>query len=164
LFPWSALSKIERPPSDYLEDDSHHPRFVETIVGKGYRFIEPLISADASLNPAPQLQLVERRIPDDPNKEDSEIRLRGFLVETADGLPILTCDVIVSNIALGRLPLLQLELPADVSLPLKPEDRLLLKLHGMNATLTSKAAKALHAFSISVLHRGLRTREADFRP
>jgi hypothetical protein len=136
----------------------------ETIVGKGYRFIEPLISADASFNPAPQLQLVERRVPDDPNKEDSEIRLRGFLVETADGLPILTCDVIVSNIALGRLPLLQLELPADVSLPLKPEDRLLLKLHGMNATLTSKAAKALHAFSISVLHRGLRTREADFRP
>jgi hypothetical protein len=41
---------------------------------------------------------------------------------------VLTCDVVVSNIALGRIPLMGLELPADVTLPPKPEDRLLLNL------------------------------------
>ncbi len=158
----TAVRKIRKA----LGDDSHDPRFVETVVGKGYRFVAPLIPSNGSLHPSPQLHLVARSVADekDGDGEGSEIRLRGFLVETTDGLPILTCDVIVSNIALGRLPLLKLELPANVTLPLKAEDRLLLKLHGMNATLTSKAAQALHAFSISVLHSGLRTRVTDSRP
>ncbi len=98
---------------------------------------------------------------DGTNGGGGEIRLRGFLVETADGRPVLTCDVTVSNITLGRLPLMELELPADVILPLKPEDRLLLRLYGVRVTLTAKAAETFHAFAISVLQSGLRTRVTD---
>jgi hypothetical protein len=95
------------------------------------------------------------------NGEGSEIRLRGFLVEDIGGTLVLTCDVIASNTALGRLPLMELEMPANVTLPLKPVDRLLLKLHGVRVTLTPTATQALHAFSISVLQSGLRTRVTD---
>jgi len=62
---------------------------------------------------------------------------------------------------LARMAMVELDLPADVTLPLRPEDRLLLKLHGVRVTLTAKAAQALHAFSISVLQSGLRTRVTD---
>jgi hypothetical protein len=55
------------------------------------------------------------------------------------------------------------ELPAEVTLPLKPRDRLLLDLHGIRVNLTAKAIQALHAFSISVLQSGLRTRMTDSR-
>src|SRR6186997_2832165 len=34
----TAVRKIRRA----LEDDAEHPRFLETVVGKGYRFIAPL--------------------------------------------------------------------------------------------------------------------------
>ena len=37
----------------------------------------------------------------------------------------------------------------------------MLKLHGVRVTLTAKAIQALHAFSISVLQSGLRTRVTD---
>jgi hypothetical protein len=74
---------------------------------------------------------------------------------------MLTCDVMVGRLALGRLPLSELELPGEVSLPLKPQDRLLLKLHGVRVSLTAKAAQALHAFSISILQSGLRERATD---
>jgi hypothetical protein len=84
-------------------------------------------------------------------------------VEATSGTPVLTCDVVVSNIPLGRIPLMGLELPADVTLPLKAPDRLLLKLHGVRVTLTAKAVQALHAFCISVLESGLRTRVTDSR-
>lgn len=153
----TAIRKIRKA----LGDDPHHPRFIETIVGKGYRFIAPLIPANETLNPAPGIRSGALSVADETNGESSEIQLRGFLVEVTGGTPLLTCDVLVSNIALGRLPLLELELPADVTLPLKSEDRLLLKLHGVRVTLTAKTIQDLHAFSISVLQSGLRTRAMD---
>jgi DNA-binding winged helix-turn-helix (wHTH) protein len=153
----TAIRKIRKA----LGDDTRRLRFIETIVGKGYRFVAPLIPDNKVRNLHPGIQSSASSTPDGTNGEGSEIRLRGFLVEAADGAPVLTCDVMVSNIALGRLPLLEVELPADVTLPLKPEDRLLLKLHGVRVTLTAKAAQALHAFSISVLQSGLRTRVTD---
>jgi len=62
---------------------------------------------------------------------------------------------------LGRLPLTELEMPANVTLPLKPVDRLLMKLYGVRVTLTAAAAQALHAFSISVLQSGLQMGVTD---
>ena len=153
----TAIRKIRKA----LGDDTRRLRFIETIVGKGYRFVAPLIPDNKVRNLHPGIQSSASSTPDGTNGEGSEIRLRGFLVEAADGAPVLTCDVMVSNIALGRLPLLEVELPADVTLPLKPEDRLLLKLHGVRVTLTAAAAQALHAFSISILQNGLRTRVTD---
>ena len=44
----TALRKIRRT----LGDDADHPRFVETVVGKGYRFIAP-VEIDGSLQARP---------------------------------------------------------------------------------------------------------------
>ena len=41
----TAIRKIRRA----LDDDAEHPRFVETVVGKGYRFIAPLETHDANV-------------------------------------------------------------------------------------------------------------------
>jgi DNA-binding winged helix-turn-helix (wHTH) protein len=115
----TAIRKIRKA----LGDDAHRPQFIETVVGKGYRFIAPLIPNHHIDNPTPEVQAVVSSVGDVNNGAGGEIWLRGFLVEAAGGTPVLTCDVVVSNIALGRLALLELELPADVTLPLKPEDR-----------------------------------------
>jgi hypothetical protein len=55
----------------------------------------------------------------------------------------------------GRFTLLELILPAEVSLPLKPLDRLLVSLHGVRATLTSDASQALNVLSTYILQNGL---------
>lgn len=149
----TAVRKIRKA----LGDNPRRPRFIETVVGKGYRFIAPLEQEDPRREIESDVPPAVRA----DNRDGSEIRLRGFSVEADGGPPILTCDVVVSNIHLGRIPLMELELPADVTLPLKPKDRLLLKLHGVRVTLTAKAVQALHAVSISVLQSGLRTRVTD---
>lgn len=153
----TAIRKIRK----VLEDDAHHPQFIETIVGRGYRFIAPLISDNEIRNVRAEIPSSAPSTSVGKNGVGSEIKLRGFLVEPNGVAPVLTCDVIVGDIPLGRLPVLQMELPADVTLPLKGRDRLLLNLHGVRVTLTAKAIQALHVFSISVLQRGLRTRVTD---
>ena len=153
----TAIRKLRRA----LGDDPRRPQFIETVVGKGYRFIAPLIARARLQDEQPRIQLYPATPGNGAGTNDHEIRLRGFAVETVDGTPVLTCDVVVGRLALGRLPLSELELPSQVSLPLKPQDRLLLKLHGVRVSLTAKAAQALHAFSISVLQSGLRERATD---
>lgn len=154
----TAIRKIRKA----LDDDPHHPQFIETVVGKGYRFIAPLIPGHQVNKPNPGVQAMLSSVGDVNTGTGGEIRLCGFLVEAVGGVPVLTCDVTVGNIPLGRLPLLELELPADVTLPLKPADRLLIRLYGLRVTPTAKTIQALHAFSISVLQSGLRTRRTDF--
>jgi len=46
----TAVRKIRRA----LGDDAEHPRFIETVVGKGYRFIAPLEANDPGLDRADQ--------------------------------------------------------------------------------------------------------------
>lgn len=153
----TAVRKIRKA----LGEDARRPRFIETVVGKGYRFIAPPTPQNEVQSPCPEAQPRTPAAVEDPNTEGSEIRMRGFLVETTGGAPVLTCEVGVSNMALGRIALLKLELPGNVILPLKPEDRLLLKLHGVRVSLTAEATQALYAFAISVLQSGLRTRVTD---
>lgn len=152
----TAIRKVRKA----LGDNPHHPRFLETIVGKGYRFMAPLLP-DSQHENEQETRTNMQSVVEGTNQDNAEIRLRDFSVEATSRVPILTCNVIVGNIDLGRIPLIEVELPADVNLPLKPEDRLLLKLHGVRVTLTAKAIQALHAFSISVLQSGLRTRTTD---
>jgi DNA-binding winged helix-turn-helix (wHTH) protein len=152
----TAIRKIRKA----LEDDPHRPQFIETIVGKGYRFAGSLIPDNEIRDPTPDIQSAVPSFAEGTNGEGGEIRLRGFF-EDIGGTLVLTCDVMANKTALGRLPLMELEMPANVTLPLKPVDRLLLKLHGVRVTLTPAAAQALHAFSISVLQNGLRTRVTD---
>lgn len=153
----TAVRKIRRA----LEDDPHHPRFIETVVGQGYRFVASIDPEKG--NPTSPLQFHSHPLTFEvgSNTDGSEIRLRGFVVEATGGAPVLTCDINVGNLALGRLPLLELELPSGVSLPVKSEDRLLLKTQGVRVTLTAQTAQALHAFFISALQSGLRPRELD---
>jgi DNA-binding winged helix-turn-helix (wHTH) protein len=146
----TAVRKIRRA----LEDDAHHPKFIETVVGKGYRFIAPLIPQNPVQTPQFGVQMAP---PEGTNHEGTEIRLRGFAVETVGGTSVVTCDVMVGSVPLGRLPLSQLDLPSNWTLPLNPEDQLLLELHGVRINLTAVAAQALHTFSLSILQRRLRT-------
>jgi DNA-binding winged helix-turn-helix (wHTH) protein len=151
----TAVRKIRKA----LDDDPHHPQFIETVVGQGYRFIAP-VGPESGIRTSP-VQLHSDAPKAETNIDGTEIRLRGFAVETKGGAPVLTCDIDVGNLALGRLPLFELELPLGVSLPVKPDDRLLLKVHGVRVTLTAQASQALHAFSISVLQGGLRMHATD---
>jgi len=148
----TAVRKIRRA----LDDSPQHPRFIETVVGKGYRFVAPLIeeSRPGGIHAKP-------RTPKAEPASGGEIRLREFSVDNTGVVPVLTCEVAVGKIDLGRIPLVEIGLPEDVTLPLEPKDRLLLVLHGVRVSLTSKAVQALHAFSISALQSGLRTRVTD---
>jgi len=153
----TAIRKIRMA----LGDDPRCPRFIGTVVGKGYRFIAQLLSdnpvQEQNLSTGSVASFTERNT----NEENGEVRLRGFRIDASGKGPVLTCDVTVADISLGRLSLLELELPANVTLPLRPEDRLLLTLHGIHVALTAKTAQALHAFSMSVLQSGFRTRASD---
>jgi len=153
----TAVRKIRKA----LGDDAHRPQFIETIVGKGYRFVTPLIPENETRNHPAEVQTDASPASNETNGKGNEIRLRGFRVETNGKTPILSCDVTVGDIALGRIPLLEMELPANVTLPLKRQDRLLLNIYGARVTLTANAVQALHAFSISVLQSALRTRATD---
>jgi DNA-binding winged helix-turn-helix (wHTH) protein len=147
----TAVRKIRRA----LGDDSRHPQFVETVVGQGYRFIAPLVPECQVQNNYLDIRSGTLRQEID-RTEDNEIRLRSFSVETISATAVLTCEVVVDNLPLGRLPLLELGLPSGVTLPIESKDRLLLKLRGVGIALTAQAAQALHAFSISVLQNGSR--------
>ena len=150
----TAVRKIRRA----LGDNPQHPRFIETVVGKGYRFVAPLMEEPKPGGIHDSLGAKTEQA------NGGEIRLREFSVETTGGGPVLTCEVAVGEIDLGRIPLVEIELPADVTLPLEAKDRLLLVLHGVRVSLTSKAVQALHSFSISTLQSGLRTRASDHLP
>jgi DNA-binding winged helix-turn-helix (wHTH) protein len=150
----TAIRKIRKA----LDDNPIQPRFIETVVGKGYRFVAPLIQESASGAIPGHARATPTASPN-----GGEIRLREFSIDTTGITPVLTCGVAVGKIDLGRIPLIEIELPDDVTLPLQPKDRLLLTLHGVRVSLTSKAVQALHAFSISTLQSGLRTRISDDR-
>lgn len=151
----TAIRKIRKA----LGDNPNYPKFIETVVGKGYRFVAPVILES---KPGENHGGLDAARAEPANS--GEIRLREFSVDTTGITPVLTCGVAVGKIDLGRIPLIEIELPADVTLPLEPKDRLLLALHGIRVSLTSKAVQALHAFSISTLQCGLRTRGSDHFP
>jgi DNA-binding winged helix-turn-helix (wHTH) protein len=144
-----------------LGDDPHHPQFIETIVGKGYRFIAPVVRKSEIENPFLEIDAQLTKVGNGTTEESTEIRLRDFIVEATGGVPVLMCNVTVGSMDLDRLPLFELEFPTDGTLPSKSEDRFPLELHGMRVTLTAKAAEVLHAFSISVLQRGSLSRVTD---
>ena len=74
----------------------------------------------------------------------TEVRLQSFTIDTTGSSPVLTGLVIVDNKLVGRVPLFNLQLPAGLSLPLKPSTEGVLHLKGVGVTLTSTAAAALN--------------------
>jgi len=153
----TAVRKIRKA----LKDDPHKPQFIETVVGQGYRFIASLCSEIGVRTPQLELRSGAATLAVTTNIDSTQIRLHSFSVETRGGATVLTGDIEVGNLALGRLPLLELQIPVDLTGPPNSENKLLLKLHGVRVTLTAQAAQALQAFSISVLQDGLRTSAND---
>lgn len=79
---------------------------------------------------------------------DTEVRLQSFIIDTTSttpGAPVLTGIVVVNNKLIGRLPLFNVVLPSDFSLPLHAEGGFVLQLKDVGLTLTSTAAAALNS-------------------
>lgn len=152
----TAIRKIRRA----LRDDARHPQLIETVVGKGYRFIGALTYSDERRSQAALLHDSDGALPQSTNSH--EIRLTEFVIEINAGTPVLTCDMVRGNYVIGRLPLAQLDFPPDMRLPLKAEDRMLMKLLSVKVAVTAQATQALQAFCIRVLQAGIRMKGADF--
>ena len=76
-----------------LRDDTEKPRFVETVVGKGYRFAAPVICNNGESNPGVQLPPPPARVVSEPTDLSSQervlsIRLRVLLTVAAAVLAI----------------------------------------------------------------------------
>jgi len=153
----TAIRKIRKA----LEDDPHRPKFIETVVGQGYRFIASRVLGSEIHDLQQGIQSDLATLGDLLDTQDTAVLLRDFRVETGGGRTILTCDIAISNASLGRMPLLEFGLPCNLRLSLQPRDRLALNLHEVRVSLTDNAAQALHDFSVSVLQKGLRTRKTD---
>ena len=144
----TAIRKIRKA----LGDDPQHQRFIETVVGQGYRFVATVTSENWTRHYPPDIR-ADSEVTGN-HIGNCEIRLRDFVVEARSAAPVLTCDVVVGEVSLGRFTLLELKMPADVTLPLKPLDRLLVSLHGVRATLTSDASQALNFLCSHILQNG----------
>ena len=119
-----AQHQYRRPQSrKALGDDPRHPQFVETVIGKGYRFVAPLIPQAKLKEPRPGIRSRQATARNGAGANATRFGCEGSRSRHS-GVPVLTCDVIVGRLALGRLPLSELEFPSEVSFPLKPEDRL----------------------------------------
>jgi hypothetical protein len=83
------------------------------------------------------------------------VRLQSFTIDTTGSSPVLTGLVVVNDSLVGRLPLFNLQLPAGITLPLKPTHEGVLELKDVGVTLTSTAATALNGvFSTNALAGG----------
>jgi len=89
-----------------------------------------------------------------PTSAEPTVRLESFIIDTTGSAPVITGLVIVKGSLLGRLALFNLQLPAGITLPLKPQDGEL-RLDGVGVTLTSTAAQALNSvFDVTALAGG----------
>jgi DNA-binding winged helix-turn-helix (wHTH) protein len=144
----TAIRKLRRA----LTDDARQPEIIGTLVGKGYRFIASYTQGDDCASHLPDLfrssMVTEStRISSDPQ----EIRLADFRIEATDGATFLTCSIVRAGQVIRRLPLVRLELPDGMTLPLQPENQLLMSLLGVRVKLTADAARGLQAFCIGFL-------------
>jgi DNA-binding winged helix-turn-helix (wHTH) protein len=143
----TAIRKLRKA----LADDARHPEFIETLIGKGYCFLASYTQAEASLYQVPGVPPSSVRGPIIANSEPREIQLADFHIEAIDGGALLSCSIVRDGQVIGRLPFVRLELPGGMTLPLQPEDKLLMKLLGVGVELTADAARALQAFCIRFL-------------
>jgi hypothetical protein len=92
-----------------------------------------------------------------------ETRLQSFIIDTTtSGAPVITGLVIAGNQLVGRVPLFNLTLPADFSLPISAKRGFELSLKGVGVTLTSQAAAALNGvYSVTAFTEGLNIGTAD---
>lgn len=90
-----------------LRDDPEKPRFVETVVGKGYRFAAPVTGNNGGSNSLPMIPVVERLAPaESPARPESEVpsaqkkvpsALRWVLFGTAAVLSLFVLTFVLSR-------------------------------------------------------------------
>ena len=154
----TAIRKIRKA----LSDDPRHPLFIETVVGKGYRFVAPVIQQQRTTAPDSGPTLKSGQHSNFNSGRDYDVRLYDFQVGPSDGGPTLTCKIATNGTPLGRVSLAELEIPAGMTLPLKPEDKLLMNLLSLGVRLTSKGAESLKALCITLLQNGVPTEFGGF--
>lgn len=93
---------------------------------------------------------------------DLTVTLSTFIIDTTGESPVLTGLVKANNDLLFRAPLFDLELPAGLTLPLRPSRLGQLPLPGVGLTLTAAAADLLNAvFEVEAFEEGLVIGEAS---
>lgn len=86
----------------------------------------------------------------------TEVTLQSFIIDTTGSGPVITGLVSVDGTlqSFGRVPLFDLALPSGITLPLKPQDGLII-LKNVGVTLDSTAAGALNSvFHVSAFKGG----------
>lgn len=149
----TAIRKIRRA----LHDRPRHARFIETVVGKGYRFVGTFLHENPGDAYQPARLAIERTAHSAATTIHDGVTLRDFVLEVNGISPTVTCEVVADGVSIGRVPLVELGIPSGIALPLRPEDRLLMKLLGVQVSITPSATQTLHALCISLLQRGIRT-------
>jgi len=155
----TAIRKVRRA----LHDRPRHARFIETVIGRGYRFVGSF-HEDPGKIPILASGAIKQNGRSSATQALDGVTLRDFVLEVNCGSPTVTCEVVADGVSLGRLPLVELGMPSDIKLPLRPEDRLLMKLLGVRVSLTPSATQTLHALCISLLQRGIRTHLKEVLP
>ncbi|HWR16456.1 MAG TPA: hypothetical protein VN577_16655 [Terriglobales bacterium] len=83
----------------------------------------------------------------------TKVQLQAFTIDTT-GQPVITGLVSVNGQVLGRLPLFTLQLPGNLSLPLKPVHNWI-TLKGVGVQLSTQAATALNTvFNVTAFQAG----------
>lgn len=84
------------------------------------------------------------------------VSIQNFIIDTTGSAPVITGLASVNGALVGRIPLFDLTLPSNFSLPLKLTDSVLLNLCSVGVTLDATAAKTLNkVFGITALKGGL---------
>jgi hypothetical protein len=91
------------------------------------------------------------------SKGSTIVRLQSFTIDTTGSSPVLTGIAVVNGSVVARLPLFDLQLPAHLTLPLKPAAGVRVNLNSVGVTLTDAAASTLNSiFKTSAFAGGLK--------
>lgn len=85
------------------------------------------------------------------------VGLQNFIIDTTGSSPLLYGIASVNGSVAGYLPLFNLTLPKDFTLPLKPSQGVLVGIGGVTVTLTDTAASTLNAvFGVTAFSGGFK--------
>jgi DNA-binding winged helix-turn-helix (wHTH) protein len=155
----TAIRKVRRA----LKDHPRHPRYVETVVGKGYRFVGPRAEgAEDAISPAGVVPGPEPAGLAEASGQ--EVTLREFALELQGEMAALSCEILCGGLPLGRIQLASLRSPYKISMPLDMEDRLLMKLLAIDVSLAPEASQSLRSLCVSLLQAGIPMRTEEPLP
>lgn len=87
-------------------------------------------------------------------KGSTLLRLQDYIIDTASGSPVITGVAVLNGKVLGRIPLFNVQLPSNFTLPIVPKSGVV-DLKYPELTLTSTAANALNqVFGTSAFKAG----------